>query len=105
MGVCLKRTLPNSNFLTTHAGHMKFSWWANMKKHFPKRGSPKLKLFNLLKWIHEMVVSSLYWLISCGLGCLGCGVFGVWGVWGVNHLGCRMFGVFAKLGRHPIAAS
>ena len=57
MGVCLKRTLPNSNFLTTHAGHMKFSWWANMKKHFPKRGSPKLKLFNLLKWIREMVVN------------------------------------------------
>ena len=27
-----------------------------MKKRFPKRGSPKLKLFNLLKWIHEMVV-------------------------------------------------
>ena len=26
-----------------------------MKKRFPKRGSPKLKLFNLLKWIHEMV--------------------------------------------------
>ena len=27
-----------------------------MKKRFPKRGSPKLKLFNLLNWIHEMVV-------------------------------------------------
>ena len=27
-----------------------------MKKRFPKRGSQKLKLFNLLKWIHEMVV-------------------------------------------------
>ena len=29
---------------------------ANMKKRVPKLGSPKLKLFNLLKWIHEMVV-------------------------------------------------
>ena len=56
MGVCPKRTLQNLNFLTTHAGHMKFSGWANIKKRFPKRGSPKLKLFNLLKWIHEMVV-------------------------------------------------
>ena len=27
-----------------------------MKKRFPERGSPKLKLFNLLKWIHEVVV-------------------------------------------------
>ena len=35
---------------------MKFSGWANIKKRFPKRGSPKLKLFNLLKWMHEMVV-------------------------------------------------
>ena len=32
-------------------------------------------------------------------------MLGVWGVWGVGCLGCRMFGVFAKLGRHPIAAS
>ena len=31
-------------------------WWANMKKSFPKRGSPKLKLFNIFKKIHEMVV-------------------------------------------------
>ena len=51
MGVSAKRTLQNSNFLTTLAGHMKFSGWANMKKGFPKRGSPKLKFFNLLKWI------------------------------------------------------
>ena len=27
-----------------------------MKKRFPKQGSPKLKLFKLLKWIHEMMV-------------------------------------------------
>ena len=53
MGVFPKRTLQNLNFLTTHAGHMKFSGWANMKKSFPKRGSPKLKLFN-----HEIVVPS-----------------------------------------------
>ena len=26
-----------------------------MKKSFPKQGSPKLKLLNLLKWIHEIV--------------------------------------------------
>ena len=57
MGVCPKWTHQNSNFLTTHAGYMKFSWWADMKKRFPKRGFPKLKLFNLLKWIHEMVVN------------------------------------------------
>ena len=56
MGVCPKRALQNSNFLITHAGLIKFSGWANIKKRFPKRGSPKLKLFNLLKWIHEMVV-------------------------------------------------
>ena len=56
MGVFPKRALQNSNFLTTHAGLIKFSGWANIKKRFPKRGSPKLKLFNLLKWIHEMVV-------------------------------------------------
>ena len=56
MGVFPKRTLQNSNFLTTHTGHMKFLGWANIKKRFTKRGSPKLKLFNLLKWIHEMVV-------------------------------------------------
>ena len=56
MGVCPKRALQNSNFLTTHAGHIKFLGWADMKKRFPERDSPKLKLFNLLKWIHEMVV-------------------------------------------------
>ena len=56
MRVCPKRALQNSNFLTTHAGLMKFSEWANIKKRFPKRGSSKPKLFNLLKWIHEMVV-------------------------------------------------
>ena len=56
MGVCPKRALQNSNFLTTHAGCMKFSGCTNMKRRFSKRGSPKLKLFNLLKWIHEMVV-------------------------------------------------
>ena len=49
MGVCPKRTLQNPNFLTTHPRHMKFSGWANMKKRFPKRGSPKFKLFHLLK--------------------------------------------------------
>ena len=27
-----------------------------MKKRFSKRGFLKLKLFNLLKWIHEMVI-------------------------------------------------
>ena len=27
-----------------------------MKKSFSKWSSPKFKLFNLLKWIHEMVV-------------------------------------------------
>ena len=27
-----------------------------MKKSFAKRGSPKLKIFNLLKWMHEIVV-------------------------------------------------
>ena len=58
MGVSPKQALQNSNFLTTHARHTKFSGWANMKKSFPKRGSPKLKLFNLLKWIHEIVVSN-----------------------------------------------
>ena len=56
MWVCPKQTLQNSKFLTTYAGHIKFSGWANKKKRFPIRGSPKLKLFNLLKWIHEMVV-------------------------------------------------
>ena len=56
MGVCPKRTFQNSNFLTTHAEYMKFSGWTNMKKRFPERGSTKLKLFILLKWIHEMVV-------------------------------------------------
>ena len=49
MGVCPKRALQNSNFLTTHAELMKFSERANIKKRFPKRGSPKLKLFNRLK--------------------------------------------------------
>ena len=56
MGVCPKRTLQNSNFLITHAGHMKFSGWANIKKCFPKRGSSKLKVFHLLKWVHETMV-------------------------------------------------
>ena len=56
MEVCPNRALQNSNFSTTHAGLMKFSGWANIKKRFPKLGSPKLKLLNLLKWIHEMVV-------------------------------------------------
>ena len=44
VGVCPKRALQFSNFLTTHAGHMKFSGWGNVKKRFSKRGSPKLKL-------------------------------------------------------------
>ena len=46
MGVSPKRTLQNSNFLTTHAGHLKFSGYANIKKSFLKWGFPKLKLFN-----------------------------------------------------------
>ena len=32
MGVTLKQGRQNSNFLTTHARHMKFSGYANMKK-------------------------------------------------------------------------
>ena len=64
MGVFPKRALQNANFLTTHAGRMKFSGWANIKKRFPKRGSPKLKLFKLLKWIHEMVVHKFSTFLS-----------------------------------------
>ena len=32
MGVPLKQGYQNSNFLATHARHMKFSGYANMKK-------------------------------------------------------------------------
>ena len=56
MGGPLKQGHINSKFLTTHARHMKFSGDANMKRSFPKRSSPKPKLFNLLKRIHEIVV-------------------------------------------------
>ena len=35
MGVSPKRTLQNSNFLTTHAGHMKFSGGQIWKNVFP----------------------------------------------------------------------
>ena len=59
MGILPQTNPPKFKLFTTHAGRMKFSGWANMKKHFPKRGSPKLKLFNLLKWVHEMVVSKI----------------------------------------------
>ena len=59
--VCQNVGLPkwgrkNSNFLTIHARQTKFSGLANIKKSYPNRGSPKFKLFNLLKWIHKMVV-------------------------------------------------
>ena len=53
-----KRGRQNSNFLTTHTRHMKFSGEANNRKVPPKRGSPKFKVFNLLSCTHGIRVKS-----------------------------------------------
>ena len=49
-GVPLKRGHQNSNFLTTHANHTKFSWQAKMKKrqNLTKFGVPK---WGSLNWV------------------------------------------------------
>ena len=45
MRVSSKHALQNSNFLTTHAGLIKFSGEANMKKSFPQVGPSKIQTF------------------------------------------------------------
>ena len=48
-GVFLKRGHQNSNFLTTHANHTKFSWQAKMKRqNLTKFGVPK---WGSLNWV------------------------------------------------------